>query len=375
MTLVVAIDAPDGAGKSIAAVKFEGGAAARYSGYGSGEIKVGNLLNLFSPTFGESIENRKRFGKNGLLVKNGFIIIHSPRSYSTELVDCVVTMDRRKLDKLVGLKTDIDEILEGSHLYEPLTKTEQVILPLEQKEDILTSIKIFSACVKLLAALHPVYYCNNLLRYRSHRRKMDQTLSDDRQLVTGLVLMLCGPPGTGKTMMVNAAVNSLGKKVLLVDMQKLSSTEGNAVAELFQEAELSDAVLFFDECEAVFSQRGTMLNTLLTSIERFHGLVFLATNKPLDIDEAMHRRISRVYMFRPPNCQQRLLLWDSFRSAGLQFHADIDWNTISMKYELTGGFIKNAVMNALMMACARDVEHPVINQEDLVQGCSTQMRG
>lgn len=37
--------------------------------------------------------------------------------YSTELVDCVVTMDRRKLDKLVGLKTDIDEILEGSHLY------------------------------------------------------------------------------------------------------------------------------------------------------------------------------------------------------------------------------------------------------------------
>ncbi len=56
-----------------------------------------------------------------------------------------------------------------------------------------------------------------------------------------------------------------------------------------QEAELSDAVLFFDECEAVFSQRGTMLNTLLTSIERFHGLVFLATNKPLDIDEAMHR--------------------------------------------------------------------------------------
>jgi hypothetical protein len=69
------------AGKSIAAVKFDGGAASRYSSYGSGEIKVGTLLNLFSTTFGESIENRKRFGKNGPLVKNGFIIIHSPRSY------------------------------------------------------------------------------------------------------------------------------------------------------------------------------------------------------------------------------------------------------------------------------------------------------
>jgi hypothetical protein len=68
------------AGKSIAAVKFESGAISRYGGFGSGEIKVGTLLNLFSPTFGESIENRKRFGKNGPLVKNGFIIIHSPRS-------------------------------------------------------------------------------------------------------------------------------------------------------------------------------------------------------------------------------------------------------------------------------------------------------
>ena len=65
-------------------------------------------------------------------------------------------------------------------MYEPLTKIEQVILPSEQKDDILTSIKVFSA-------------------YINHRRKMDLTLSDDRQLVTGLVLMLCGPPGTGKT--------------------------------------------------------------------------------------------------------------------------------------------------------------------------------
>ena len=69
-------------------------------------------------------------------------------------------------------------------MYEPLTKIEQVILPPEQKDDILTSIKVFSA-------------------YRTHRRKMDQSLSDDRQLVTGLVLMLCGPPGTGKTVRIN----------------------------------------------------------------------------------------------------------------------------------------------------------------------------
>ncbi len=80
------------AGKSIAAVKFDGGAVSRYSSFGSGEIKVGTLLNLFSPTFGEGIENRKRFGKNGPLVKNGFIIIHSPRSYRPFRFDTTIAM-------------------------------------------------------------------------------------------------------------------------------------------------------------------------------------------------------------------------------------------------------------------------------------------
>ena len=209
---------------------------------------------------------------------------------------------------------DIDEILDGSHYYEPQTKMEHVILPEEQKQDILTSIKTFSA-------------------FKQHRK--EASTADDRDMLKAMVLMFCGPPGTGKTMMVNAAVNWLGKKVLLVDMQKLSksrdSSERSAIAELFQEAELSDAVLFFDECEAVFRERGTVLNTLLTSIERFSGLVFLATNKPLDIDEAMHRRISKVYMFAAPNSQQRLQLWQSLTAAGLKFHSEVDLFRISLQ--------------------------------------------
>ncbi len=165
----------------------------------------------------------------------------------------------------------------------------------------------------------------------------------------------------------------------LSDLQKLSASNGSdqnsAISDLFQEAELSDAVMFFDECEAVFNQRGTVLNSLLTSIEKFHGLVFLATNKPLDIDEAMHRRISKVYMFAPPNFQQRFKMWESFKKTGLSFSDAIDWSSISLKYELTGGFIKNAVMSALMQACSRNIDCPVISADDLVQGCSMQMRG
>jgi SpoVK/Ycf46/Vps4 family AAA+-type ATPase len=52
---------------------------------------------------------------------------------------------------------------------------------------------------------------------------------------------------------------------------------------LFREANLNNAVLFFDECESVFRSRNQggdrMLNSLLTEIERHEGIVFLATNR------------------------------------------------------------------------------------------------
>ena len=86
-----------------------------------------------------------------------------------------------------------------------------------------------------------------------------------------------------------------GKKVLLVDFAGLSGRrEGSGELDadlrgLFREAHLSNAVLFFDECEAVFRSRDRggdrLLNTLLTEIERHEGIVFMATNRPHDIDE------------------------------------------------------------------------------------------
>ena len=60
---------------------------------------------------------------------------------------------------------------------------------------------------------------------------------------------------------------------------------------MFREAELSDAIIFFDECESVFTKRSkggsSELTELLTELERFEGIVLLATNRPFDLDEAM----------------------------------------------------------------------------------------
>ena len=85
---------------------------------------------------------------------------------------------------------------------------------------------------------------------------------------------------------------------------------------------MSDAVLFFDECEALFRSRDfsggsdRLLRAMLQEIERHAGLVFLATNRPAELDEAMHRRISTVVEFSPPSAEQRCAIWSNLVRKG-----------------------------------------------------------
>lgn len=139
-----------------------------------------------------------------------------------------------------------------------------------------------------------------------------------------------------------------------------------------------------------------MLNALLTEIERHEGIVFLATNRPHDLDEAMHRRITSLVQFSPPDYNMRLRIWESLlvksnqpgdSSTGprrIEVDEDVDFSALAIKYELTGGFIKNALLSAMLIALSRhrmdaettSVEIPVIlSQADLEEGCRLQMRG
>lgn len=94
-------------------------------------------------------------------------------------------------------------------------------------------------------------------------------------------------------MTVNAIATELKKKVLLVDFNSLVNKKDSQQADieidlkgLFRESKLSNALLFFDECEHIFKNRnyGTdrIINSLLIEIEKHEGVVFLATNRYVD---------------------------------------------------------------------------------------------
>ncbi|KAG1705276.1 hypothetical protein DVH05_004206 [Phytophthora capsici] len=331
-------------------------------------VIINQILSIFCDTFQEQVAHRVFFYKSSRLLTRGLVKLHRGRWHSTagDLVDQRVELDRRVLDWVVGLDTEMNELVEGSDLYTPKVQLDQVVLPEEHKSTILETVESYES-------------------FRRYRKKSGLEQAG-MAYGAGLVLLLCGASGTGKTMTVNAVAHHLKKRVLLVDFPSLQGKRQEGVETdadlrgLFREADMSNAVLFFDECENIFRQRDgggdRLLNALLTEIERYEGIVFLATNRPFDLDEAMHRRITAVFEFKAPDHIQRRKIWDVLLYRGaLKTEEGIDWDSIALKYELSGGFIKNAILSALLKAIARNGESPVISQADIVAGCALQMRG
>ena len=334
--------------------------------YDADRLSVGRILQVFTSSFHEQVSRRVYFYKSARLVRRGLVRLVSDRYQNRDdLTDCLVRLDRRVLDCLVGLEDESTEVAESASLYSPSVALEDVVLP-----EALSS--------KLLHMLE----AHAQLRAYNKRVGLSKAIPQP----DGLVLLLCGPSGAGKTMTANAVAHKLGKKLLLVNFPVLARAGGSGAAtaasvqSIFREAELANAVVFFDECESLFAKRGhggsSEMTELLTEIERFDGIIFMATNRPQDLDEAMFRRIRCVFELTSPHHAQRLQIWKRLTSAaGIVLADGVDLAEISLKYEITGGYIRNAVLAALLSAVGRAPRAPRLTQADLHAGCREQMRG
>jgi SpoVK/Ycf46/Vps4 family AAA+-type ATPase len=203
----------------------------------------------------------------------------------------------------------------------------------------------------------------------------------------GLAFHFAGPPGTGKTVCAEALAYTLEKKLLVVRYAELESRwvgqTAKHVAAVFRAAERQDAVLFFDEADAIAGRRFTSLaaayereanavvNVLLHELESFPGVVIFATNLAANMDPAFERRIRTHILFEMPNLEERERIW------GVQLHArktpladDVDFRTLAEAYPRSGGDIKNAVLKAAQIATMEPGPDATkrIHQRHFVQG-------
>jgi SpoVK/Ycf46/Vps4 family AAA+-type ATPase len=194
-------------------------------------------------------------------------------------------------------------------------------------------------------------------------------LGDKHSSGLGLAFNFAGPPGTGKTICAEAIATVLGKKLLSVRYAEMESmwageTPKN-VASVFRMASEQDAVLFFDEADAIASRRttgaaqayqresNTVVNVLLKELEAFNGVVIFATNLAVNFDPAFERRIRTHVRFEMPGVEEREQIWKvQIHPTKTPLADDVDFRVLAERYEVSGGGIKNAVLKAATMAAA-----------------------
>ena len=166
-------------------------------------------------------------------------------------------------------------------------------------------------------------------------------------------------------MSASVMARELGLELYRVDLSHVVSkyigeTEKN-LARLFERAENKDAILFFDEADALFGKRSEVkdahdrfanleTNYLLQRLEQHRGLAFLSTNLGHDLDDAFLRRLGFIVSLSAPEAPQRLELWKRVWPAEAQLATDLDFDSLARSLQLTGGQIRKVALSAAARA-------------------------
>jgi len=183
----------------------------------------------------------------------------------------------------------------------------------------------------------------------------------------GVTMLFSGPPGTGKTMAAEVIAAELSLDLYKIDLSTIISkyigeTEKN-LERIFSEAQSSNAILFFDEADAIFGKRSEVkdahdryanieISYLLQRMEAYNGVTILATNLRANLDEAFTRRLQFAVDFPFPDEGYRLRIWQTLLPPGVPHEPDLDFALLARRFKLAGGNIRNILVSAAYLAAA-----------------------
>jgi DNA polymerase III delta prime subunit len=184
---------------------------------------------------------------------------------------------------------------------------------------------------------------------------------------SGISALFTGPPGTGKTLAAQIIAHELGIDLYRIDLSTVVSkyigeTEKN-LERIFKEAQASNAVLFFDEADAIFGKRSEVKDAhdryanievgyLLQRMEAYDGIAILATNLRANLDEAFTRRLQFIVQFPFPEEDYRRRIWEVLMPPGLPGSENLDYALMAKRFKLAGGSIRNIIASAAFLAAS-----------------------
>ena len=183
----------------------------------------------------------------------------------------------------------------------------------------------------------------------------------------GVSALFTGQSGTGKTLAAQIIAHELGVDLYRIDLSTvvnkyIGETEKN-LEHIFGEAQTSNAILFFDEADAIFGKRSEVKDAhdryanievgyLLQRMESYSGLAILATNLRANLDEAFTRRLQFIITFPFPDEIYRLRIWKVLMPPGLPMAESLDFELMAKRYKLAGGSIRNIIVSAAYLAAS-----------------------
>lgn len=226
----------------------------------------------------------------------------------------------------------------------------------------------------------------DIMAWLKHSGTILQDWNFAKAIKPGYRSLFHGPPGTGKTLTATLIGASAGVDVYRIDLSMVVSkyigeTEKN-LANVFDQAQHKNWILFFDEADALFGKRTQTSNAndryanqeisyLLQRIEDFPGVVILATNLKANIDEAFARRFQTVVYFPLPDPEQRLRLWRGILNGKQRLAANVDLQSLAEDHELSGGAIINVVRYGAISALKKSEN--LITYDALLKGITREL--
>lgn len=271
--------------------------------------------------------------KNAVISSKSLVALHAVNNGKMTLKDLYVGCRAQSNQKLAELAQRID----------PKYTWDDLVLPKEQTE-------LLQDIVKCVRCRHIVY---------------EECQFDKSNLGKGICVLFSGPSGTGKTMAAEVIADDLKLDLYKIDLSRVVSkwvgeTEKN-LSRVFKEAETSNAILFFDEADTLFSKRLQVRDThdhytnlevgfLLQKIEEYNGISLLSTNKRQSLDNAFVRRFKFIIEFPMPESDCRARIWRKALNGTAPISEGINFDTLASKIEISGGNIHNICEQAVFLA-------------------------
>jgi len=294
-------------------------------------MEIGALLTIISENLGQQLDNRRYFSihstlMNSEIIRSDYTCVDS----TTSILRMSVYLHERYVRHILGDQNQYHAAFRFIRQERSTVKLSHVVLPDSVKQDVISTAEHYLAG-----------------RKNGSLDRMDEFFGYG----TGLTFLFHGPSGTGKTMLAKGLANYLNCPLVslnLEDMPKIQMSDEDILAMLFREATLLGGIVFLDECDDIFGRSETRLSrSLLLEIEKSRCITIMATNKPLELDPAMERRLAMKVKFELPDVQLRELMWRSLLPPEVTLAPDVNLQALAERFQFSGGLIKNSILLAV----------------------------